>query len=246
MTFHEYRKRFISYLQIAVFFLLTSNYSHNAYSSNLKIKNGLHIKTTIQSFKYLRDKNIIKQSFDYSCGAAAMATLLTYTFNDKISEIGILKLLISSLSKGEINQRKKAGLSLYDLKKIAEKLGYQARGFRVTANVLYKLNGPVIVYIEPEGYEHFVVLKGIKYGRAYLADPSAGNTRLPMYQFLSIWEKPNTQGIIFVVEKSNYDYSQYNKLSISSAEYPQIQPLSTKHLLQTVPHNINIQTIRTP
>ncbi len=62
------------------------------------------------------------------------------------------------------------------------------------------LGGPVIVFIEPRGYKHFVVLRGTRGDRVYLADPSRGNIRMPAYRFLDSWLGENGTGIIFVVE----------------------------------------------
>ena len=62
------------------------------------------------------------------------------------------------------------------------------------------LTEPVIVFIEPRGYKHFAVLRGVQGDRAYLADPSRRNMRQPMYAFLHDWVRDGGTGIIFVVE----------------------------------------------
>ena len=51
-----------------------------------------------------------------------------------------------------------------------------------------------------EMQQHFAVLRGIRGDRVYLADPSRGNIRLPMYQFLESWLQDGGTGIIFAVE----------------------------------------------
>src|SRR5947209_7567724 len=51
--------------------------------------------------KELRDQNIVKQEVDYSCGAAALATLMIYYFGDQTSEKEILTLLESMFTKDE-------------------------------------------------------------------------------------------------------------------------------------------------
>jgi ABC-type bacteriocin/lantibiotic exporter with double-glycine peptidase domain len=57
-----------------------------------------------------------------------------------------------------------------------------------------------MVFIEPRGYKHFAVLRGVRGDRVYLADPSRGNIRMPMYAFLATWLQDDGKGIIFVVE----------------------------------------------
>jgi predicted double-glycine peptidase len=61
---------------------------------------------------------------------------------------------------------------------------------------LPKLKIPVIVLLNTRGYKHFVVLKGIKDGRAYLADPALGNRSVPAKEFVESWD-----GVAFVVFK---------------------------------------------
>ena len=46
---------------------------------------------------------------------------------------------------------------------------------------------PVIIYIEKDGLKHFAVLKGVKNGEAFLADPSRGNLRMHFDEFLEEW-----------------------------------------------------------
>jgi predicted double-glycine peptidase len=38
-----------------------------------------------------------------------------------------------------------------------------------------KANRPALVYIENENFKHFVVFRGFKKGKVFLADPSLGN-----------------------------------------------------------------------
>ncbi len=50
---------------------------------------GLHslqVSAGTLSLKEIREAGVIIQKWDTSCGAAAMATVFTYTFNDPVSE----------------------------------------------------------------------------------------------------------------------------------------------------------------
>ena len=59
------------------------------------------------------------------------------------------------------------------------------------------------MFIRPHGYRHFAVFKGVRGDRVYLADPSLGNVRMPLYRFLDMWANEAGQGVIFAVEKSD-------------------------------------------
>jgi uncharacterized protein len=148
------------------------------------------------SLKELRDRYVVKQQLDYSCGAAALATLLTYYFGEEISEQAILQLLVSGLTKDQQRLKAQRGFSLLDLKQVAQAKGYRAAGFKLTIEQLQQLAAPVIVFVQPLGYKHFAVLRGIDRGRVFLADPSRGNLRMSIGRFLSEWD-----GIIFVLGK---------------------------------------------
>jgi predicted double-glycine peptidase len=161
---------------------------------------GLRAERSSRSMKDLRDQNLVKQRFDFSCGAAALATILRYGFGDDITEQQILIDLFTQLSDEERKTAERMGFSLLDLQRVAQRRGYAAEGFRLTSAQLSMLAGPVIVFIEPRGYKHFAVLRGVRGDRVYLADPSRGNIRQPLYTFLDDWVQDGGTGIIFVVE----------------------------------------------
>jgi len=50
------------------------------------------------------------------------------------------------------------------------------------------------------GLHPLAVLRGVKGGRVYLADPARGNIRMPLYAFVETWRQADGRGIIFVVE----------------------------------------------
>jgi predicted double-glycine peptidase len=161
---------------------------------------GLRADRPATSIKDLRDRNVVKQRFDFSCGAAALATMLHYGFGESVTEEQILSGLFDLPTEDEKAERRRTGFSLLDLQRVAQARGYAAEGFRLEPAQLSMLGGPVIVFIEPRGYKHFAVLRGIRGDRVYLADPSRGNVRLPMHTFLHSWLQDDGRGIIFAVE----------------------------------------------
>jgi len=190
------------------------------------------VRLSLKSVKALRDENVVKQGFDYSCGAAALATLLTYALHDPATEVDILRAVLASLSKEEDAARKKKGLSLLDLQHVAEARGHRAQGFRLAPAYLSKLQGPVMVFIKPRGYEHFAVLKGVQGDRVYLADPSLGNVRLPLYTFLAYWLDERDQGIIFVVERTDGGVAQAFPPGFPPPGLPRPELIGVRHLLE--------------
>jgi predicted double-glycine peptidase len=161
---------------------------------------GLRADRPLRSMKDLRDQNVVKQRFDFSCGAAALATLLRYGFGQSVTEGQILVGLFDLPTEDEKADRRRTGFSLLDMQRVARAQGYDAEGFRLEPAQLSMLGGPVIVYIEPRGYKHFAVLRGIVGDRVYLADPSRGNVRMPIHTFLDSWLQDDDRGIIFAVE----------------------------------------------
>jgi predicted double-glycine peptidase len=181
--------------------------------------------------KDLRDRNVVKQRFDFSCGAAALATLMRYGFGESVTEGQIMTALFDLPTEDEKNARRRTGFSLLDLQRVAQARGYNADGFRLEPVQLNMLGGPVIVYIEPRGYKHFAVLRGIHGNRVYLADPSRGNIRMPTYTFLESWVQNDGKGIIFVVEPKAGVPSGQMPLTLVRDKLRQIEIMSVRELL---------------
>jgi predicted double-glycine peptidase len=190
------------------------------------------IEFPITSLRALRDAGVVKQRHDYSCGSASLATLLTYGLNDPVDENVLLRALLEPLSKDELIALQKKGLSLLDMQQLAQQRGHKAQGFRVHQSQLAKLSRPVIVFIKPHGYEHFAVLKGVQGGRAYLADPSLGNVRMPLYRFLGMWADEAGRGVLFAVERSDGEWPQRYALQLAAAAGdPPLEVLSAQQMM---------------
>jgi len=185
----------------------------------------------VQSMRALRDAGVVRQKFDYSCGSAALATLLTYGLADPVDEDAILRVILDPLSSDELLALQKRGLSLLDLQKIAQGRGHKAQGFRIAADQLSKVSRPLIVFIRPNGYEHFAVFKGIRGDRVHLADPSLGNVRMPLYRFLDMWADASGQGVVFAVEREDGSWPVSSALAPKGADGVQLEWLSANRLL---------------
>ena len=200
-------------------------------AANVGIGSQDRAHAPVTSFRAMRDANVVRQRFDYSCGAAALATILRYGFGEAVTERDILLELFALLPDEEEASRREQGFSLLDLQRVAQARGYKAEGFRLAPEFLSKLGGPVIVFIKPHGYKHFAVLRGTRGDRVYLADPSRGNIRMPGYSFLETWLDENGEGIIFVVEPKIAPPARSSVLAPPEDRLPQPEILSVRELL---------------
>jgi predicted double-glycine peptidase len=140
----------------------------------------------VKSFKELRSANVIPQTLDYSCGPAALATLLSYYFRDRVTEQEIIKYLILTGNLDKIKAHK--GFSLLDLKNYCKYRGYRVTGYQGDLEFFARLKQPVLVPVNIKQYDHFVILRGVKGERVFLADPAMGKMTMLTSQFKQIWK----------------------------------------------------------
>jgi predicted double-glycine peptidase len=133
----------------------------------------------------IRQEHVIKQNFDYSCGSAALATLLNYYIGEELSEKQVIAGLLKYGDKEAIASRR--AFSLLDMKRFVEALGYKGAGYKATLDDLKSLDRPAIVPVTVSDYRHFVVFKGIAHGHVLVADPYSGNTSYTLAEFESHW-----------------------------------------------------------
>lgn len=153
----------------------------------VSLVDGIRVYKPVVNWKEMRDKNVVKQGYDYSCGSGALATLMWIAFGDKASEAEIIKLIMQGKSDAEIKDIEKKGYSLLELKQAAEKRGYTTAMYKLQLPHLRQLQGPVLIYIVRHGLKHFAVFKRISGDRVYLADPARGNIRMSLYRFEEEW-----------------------------------------------------------
>ena len=151
---------------------------------------GLVVAMPVKSNQEIKWENVNRQGLDISCGPAALSTLINYYLADQVSEMDIISSILKSSDVSKIKQiQKRQAFSLLDLKKFAQARGYKAAGYKVDVQDLLDFEKPVIIPIESMGYRHFVVFKGIKGDRVYLADPAFGNRTMRYPHFLYAWKQ---------------------------------------------------------
>ncbi|WP_439107495.1 C39 family peptidase [Congregibacter sp.] len=149
-----------------------------------------------------RDAGIVKQQRDYSCGAAALATVLTHFYNDPVSEEVLLQQLLSQRRSAGAEALHSQGLSFADMASLARARDYPVLGVELAYQDLKRLAVPVIVALRVAGRAHFSVLRRINnLDRIFLADPSWGNRQLGKEEFLKIFARTedNSTGRILIV-----------------------------------------------
>lgn len=155
------------------------------------------ITKNLVSLREARYNGIIKQNTDFSCGAAALATLLKYAYHMNLGEDEVLRGMMQ-VADPELVRTK--GFSMLDIKKYVETLGLRGRGYVVTKDYLLRIKVPTLVLLDIKGYKHFVVLKKTTPERVYLADPALGNKAMALDEFLAGWN-----GVVFAVIGNGYD-----------------------------------------
>lgn len=160
-------------------------------------RTGVRVRHDLESFRDQRFRYVVPQQLDFSCGAAALATLFQYYYDDPVGEGEIIA---EMLSRGDADRIRSEGFSLLDMKRFAQSRGYETKGFRLEAGVLERLAIPTVALVETRGYAHFVVLKGARAGDVYLADPAFGQRRVPVEEFEQEWT-----GVVLFVAKKRID-----------------------------------------
>ena len=180
--------------QAGLVLLLFSLYLPTCQSADIRLpgafSGGMYKKKVI-SMREARYSEMIPQKTDFSCGAAALATILKYGYGEDITEQQIIKAMLKLSDPAVI---KKKGFSLLDLKKYVQTRGMRGHGYKVNLNALAKLKIPVIVLLDTGGYQHFVVVKKARNGKVHVSDPALGNKIIPGDKFIKGWN-----GIVFAV-----------------------------------------------
>jgi predicted double-glycine peptidase len=179
-------------------------------------------KRVVKSLLEMRRENVIVQTYDLSCGAAALATLLTYQHGDPVTEKEITEQLIRDprYLADPLIVRKNQGFSLLDLKRFVERRGYEGLGYgQLELENLIEM-APVLVPIHTNGYNHFVIFRGIIGNRVALADPAFGNRTMPIEVFKTAWLSAPEFGKVGFMVKRRDGASPPNRLK------PQVSDLT--------------------
>ena len=132
---------------------------------------GVRADVPVVSMRERLWQSVVQQERDYSCGAAAIATLLTYHYRRPTDEAEVFNAMYAAGDQQKIVNQ---GFSLLDMKNYLETEGFVADGFRVTLDQLANAAIPAIVIVVIRGYRHFVVVKGVTDKTVLVGDPALG------------------------------------------------------------------------
>ena len=188
----------------------------------------------VASMEDRRFATVIRQRYDFSCGSAALATLLRYHYGGAQDEETVFR---GMWSEGDRAQIRRLGFSLLDMKRYLSTLGYKADGFQVTLDEVAKAGVPGIALINLNGYKHFVVVKGVSDDEVLAGDPSLGLKPIPRAEFQKAWN-----GVYFALNTNlkrgrsafNRDeqWAAFSRAPIGSGF---TEPLSQQALMLTAP-----------
>lgn len=150
----------------------------------------------VESLRERRFSGLVEQKTDFSCGAAAMATLLNQAYGMQLSEA---KVIVDMLESADVEQVRAQGFSMLDMKRYAQAMGLRARGYRIDAQALEQIKVPTIVLLDIRGYKHFVVMQRSHSGWVYVGDPVLGHKRMSLDEFSKGWN-----GIVFALIGPGY------------------------------------------
>ncbi|WP_165674744.1 C39 family peptidase [Metapseudomonas otitidis] len=156
--------------------------------------NGPYRETVnIEPMSHLQFRNVIRQAYDYSCGSAALTSLLDYYLGRNLQERQVMEGLLRYGEADKIVERR--GFSLLDMKRFVTALGYKSGGFRAEFEDLDKLEHPALVPIHYGGFKHFVVVRDVYNDHVFVADPALGNISFTRTRFEEVWD----QNVLFVI-----------------------------------------------
>jgi predicted double-glycine peptidase len=150
------------------------------------------------SVKEARFTRTLHQQFDFSCGSAAVATLLRFHYGMPVEERHVFA---SMFQRGDQGKIRKQGFSMLDMKQYLARLGLKADGFDLPVERLETEKVPAIVLLSERGYRHFVVVKGVSRGRVLIGDPAMGTRAISLQRFHHLW----VNHILFVVINKRAD-----------------------------------------
>ncbi|XKE47559.1 C39 family peptidase [Halomonas organivorans] len=137
-----------------------------------------------KSLAELSWEGVVRQEYDFSCGSAAVATLLTHHYDRPTTEAEVFEAMIRD---GDRQQIQTYGFSMLDMKRYLDAQGLHSDGFEISLDDFVRIGVPAITLIDTGGYKHFVVVKGVDRQNVLVGDPAAGTVVVPREMFETLW-----------------------------------------------------------
>jgi hypothetical protein len=167
------------------------------------VEGGAPYRLSVVSMRDIPFRTVVRQQYDYSCGSAALATLLSYHYGLKVSEAEIFKVMYAHGDQAKIRN---VGFSLLDMKRYLEGRGMIADGYRANFDQLSAARAPALLVVTIGAYRHFVVVKGVRNGRVLIGDPALGLKTYSRDEFIHMWN-----GVVFAIHGGSGVTATYNR-----------------------------------
>lgn len=209
---------------------------------------GAALRPPVVSLAARKFETVVRQQYDFSCGSAAVATLLTHHYGIETSETDAFQAM---WDVGDQNRIRELGFSLLEMKRYLESLNLIADGFKLSLDRVKEIGVPGIALIEVRGYRHFVVIKGVTDRTVLIGDPSVGLVSRDRRTFEKQWDGV----ILFIRSDVMRGKANFNKADdwarTPSSPYDRaldVEPLQSVLLNQTRPSfsGFSINTIVEP
>jgi hypothetical protein len=158
---------------------------------------GGSFNVPVMTYRDIPFRSVIRQQYDYSCGSAAVATLLAFHYDVPLDEAAVFRAMWAVGDQARIQE---VGFSMLDMKTYLDSLGFGADGLRISLDQLQAAGVPGVALIVRDNYRHFLVVKGVSDTEVLLGDPTLGLRTLPRAEFESQWN-----GILLVVRRPPAD-----------------------------------------
>ncbi len=196
----RFYKNYLICVFVAVVVVCGLSFSARAISAEVRLYGlgGLgYFNKKVTTVRESRFKNLIEQKYDFSCGAAAVTTILKYAYHINVTELDIIE---GMLKVSDPDVVKEKGFSLLDIRRYVESHGLRGRGYNLKVEALGTIRIPTITLLDIKGYQHFVVLKRTIGNDVYVADPALGNRVINRDEFLASWN-----GVVFAIVGKGFD-----------------------------------------
>ncbi|WDI31495.1 C39 family peptidase [Hyphococcus flavus] len=207
-----------------------------ALASDLLVNSGgAMARIKVASMVERKFSTVVRQQYDFSCGSAALATLLTHHYQRPTTETDAFQAM---WDVGDQNRIRELGFSLLEMKRYLESINLKADGFSLTLDRVQEIGVPGIALVDVRGYKHFVVVKGITDRVVLVGDPSTGVTSMPRHIFEERWDGT----ILFIRSEVLVGKANFNRVAdwrlTPTSPYDRArddESLQSLHLHQTRP-----------
>ena len=175
-----------------------------SYSLTMPGAAGGHLRVPVKSFGEIKFGEVVKQKYDFSCGSAALASLLTHHYNMPITEATVFEEMFKYGDKEKIEKK---GFSMLDMKKFLSRRGLNSDGYTLKVKDVAKLAMPTIALVNYNGYNHFVVVKGVEDNKVLVGDPSIGMHVIEEEKF----DKSSNGIFLFIRDNTDIAKASFNQ-----------------------------------